>query len=118
MIILNSEEDASIALTSPIRKVGHAMFRLFRYTPDYNPRHESTTTTKWVRLPGLHKDFFTRNYVTGIVNSFGDFLDLDNYTNVCASLIYARACVEVDVAKPFPGGVTIVLSDGRNFAKM
>ncbi|CAM8993760.1 unnamed protein product [Rhodiola kirilowii] len=51
MIILDSEEDARVALTSPIRRVGHAMFRLFRYSPDYNPRKESTITTKWVRLP-------------------------------------------------------------------
>ncbi|KAL9675964.1 hypothetical protein QQ045_004173 [Rhodiola kirilowii] len=47
MIILDSEEDAKVALTSPLRKVGHAMFRLFRYTPDYNPKKESSTTTKW-----------------------------------------------------------------------
>ncbi|KAL9663685.1 hypothetical protein QQ045_019076 [Rhodiola kirilowii] len=47
MIILDFEEDAKIALTSPLRKVGHAMFRLLRYTPDYNPKKESTIITKW-----------------------------------------------------------------------
>ncbi|KAL9673365.1 hypothetical protein QQ045_029621 [Rhodiola kirilowii] len=115
MIILDSKDDARIALTSLIRKVGHAMFRLFRYTPDYNPRRESTTTTKWVRLPGLHPGFFSRNYVAEIVNYFGNFLDLDTRTKACALLKYARACVEVDVSKKIPEEVNIVLSDGRKF---
>ncbi|CAM8982810.1 unnamed protein product [Rhodiola kirilowii] len=117
MIILDSEDDAKIALTSPIRKVGHSMFRLFRYTPDYSPRRESTTTTKWVRLSGLHPAFFTRNYVAGIVNVFGEFLDLDVRTKACSSLKYARACVEVDVSKAILEEVILTLSDGRKFSQ-
>ncbi|KAL9678705.1 hypothetical protein QQ045_016554 [Rhodiola kirilowii] len=115
MIILDSEEDAKVALTSPLRKVGHASFRLFRYTPDYSPRRESTTTTKWVRLPGLHPGFVTRNYVAGIVNSFGDFLVLDERSKACSTLKYVRACVEIDVTKYIPEEVRITLSDGRVF---
>ncbi|KAL9664996.1 hypothetical protein QQ045_020405 [Rhodiola kirilowii] len=115
MIILDSEEDAKVSLTSSLRKVGHAMFRLFRYTPDYNPRRESTTTTKWVRLPGLHPDFVTRNYVAGIMNYFGYFLDLDDRSKACSKLRFARAYVEIDVSKPIPVEVRITLSDGRMF---
>ncbi|KAL9676060.1 hypothetical protein QQ045_004273 [Rhodiola kirilowii] len=115
MIILDSEEDAKVALTSQLRKVGHAMFRLFRYTPDYNPRRESTNTTNWVRLPGLHPGFVTRNYVAGIVNSFGYFLDLDDRTKACSTLRFARACVEIDVSKSIMEEVRITLSDGRMF---
>ncbi|KAL9675898.1 hypothetical protein QQ045_004106 [Rhodiola kirilowii] len=91
------------------------MFRLFRYTPDYSPRRESTTTTKWVRLPDLHPGFVTRNYVAGIVNSFGYFLDLDERSKACSTLKYARACVEIDVSKEIPEEVRISLSDGRIF---
>ncbi|KAL9681564.1 hypothetical protein QQ045_013349 [Rhodiola kirilowii] len=115
MTTLDSEDDAKIALTSPIRKVCHSMFRLFRYTPDYSPCRESTTMTKWVRLSGLHPAFFTRNYVVGIVNVFGKFLDLDVRTKACSSLKYARACVEVDVSKAISEEVSLILSDGRKF---
>ncbi|KAL9666942.1 hypothetical protein QQ045_001286 [Rhodiola kirilowii] len=91
------EEDAKVALTSPLRKVGDAMFCLFRYTPDYNHRMESATTSKWVRLPSIHPAFVTKNYVAGIVNSFGYFLDLDERSKACSTLKYVRACVEIDV---------------------
>ncbi|KAL9691594.1 hypothetical protein QQ045_012018 [Rhodiola kirilowii] len=117
MIIIDSEEDARVALTSPLRKVRHAMFRFFRYTPDYNPRKESSTTTKWVRLPGIHPAFVTKNFVASIVNSFGYFLDLDERSKACATLKYARTCVELDVTRPIPDEVRIALSDGRVFWK-
>ncbi|KAL9659166.1 hypothetical protein QQ045_024030 [Rhodiola kirilowii] len=115
MIILDSEEDANAVLTSPLRKIGHAMFRLFRYSTDYSPRMESSTTTKWVRLPGIHPGFVTRNYVASIVNSFGYFLDLDERSKACATLRFVRACVELDVCNPIPDEVRISLSDGRVF---
>ncbi|KAL9689838.1 hypothetical protein QQ045_010229 [Rhodiola kirilowii] len=115
MIILDSEEDANVVLTSPLSKVGHAMFRLFRYSPDYSPKKESSTTTKWVRLPGIHPGFVTRNYVASIVNSFGFFLDLDERSKACATLKYVRACVELDVCSPIPDEVRITISDGRVF---
>ncbi|KAL9659102.1 hypothetical protein QQ045_028285 [Rhodiola kirilowii] len=115
MIISYSEEDANAVLTSPLRKVGHAMFRLFRYSPDYSPKKESSTTTKWVRLPGIHPGFVTRNSVASIVNSFGCFLDLNERSKACATLRYVRTCVELDVCIPIPEEVRISLSDGRVF---
>ncbi|CAM8940503.1 unnamed protein product [Rhodiola kirilowii] len=105
------------ALTSPIRKVGLAMFRLFRYYPDYDPRSESATTTKWVRFPGLPPPLFTRRFVEAIVNSFAFFLDVDERSKACATLKYARACVEIDVSKPVPEEVIISLPDGRKYTQ-
>lgn len=63
LVILDSEDDMKAALTSPIRKVQYAIFRLFRYTSDYNPRQESNITTKWIRLPGLPSPLFHRTYI-------------------------------------------------------
>ncbi|KAL9680772.1 hypothetical protein QQ045_012551 [Rhodiola kirilowii] len=40
MVILDLEADATVALTCPIQKIGLAMFRLFRYSPDNNTKHE------------------------------------------------------------------------------
>ncbi|KAL9679056.1 hypothetical protein QQ045_016910 [Rhodiola kirilowii] len=57
----------------------------------------------------------TRNYVAGIVNSFGFFLDLDERTKACSLMKYARACVEIDVSQPIPDEVQITLSDGKKF---
>ncbi|KAL9673195.1 hypothetical protein QQ045_029449 [Rhodiola kirilowii] len=102
---------------SPIRKVGLTMFRLFLYSPDYDPRRESATTTKWVRLPGLAPPLFTRRFVEAIVSSFAFFLDVDERSKACATLKYARACVEIDVSKPVPEEVIISLPDGRKYTQ-
>ncbi|KAL9679057.1 hypothetical protein QQ045_016911 [Rhodiola kirilowii] len=117
MVILDSEVDAVTALTSPIRKVRHAMFRLFRYSADYDPRKESSATTKLVRLPGLPPPLFTRRFVEVISNSFGRFLDVDERSKACSTLKYARACVELDMSQPISEEVVISLSDGRSFCQ-
>ncbi|KAL9673092.1 hypothetical protein QQ045_029345 [Rhodiola kirilowii] len=115
MVILDSEADAVTALTSLIRNVSLAMFRLFRYSPDYDPKRESAKTTKWVRLTGLPPPLFTRRFVEAIVNSFAFFLDVDARSKACATLKYARACVEIDVSKSVLDEVIIYLPDGRKY---
>ncbi|CAM8983250.1 unnamed protein product [Rhodiola kirilowii] len=117
MVILDSEADAITVLTSPIRKVGLATFRLFRYSPDFDRRTEPATTSKWVRLPGLPPPLFTRSYVEAIVNSFALFLDVDERSNACVNLKYARACVEIDASKPALEEVIISLPDGRKLTQ-
>lgn len=114
MVILDSEDDVIAALTSPLRKVQHAMFRLFRYTPEYNPRHESMTTTKWIRLPVCHP-LFHRTYIAAIVNSFAYFLDPDERTKVCATLRYARACIECDVTQAILGKIWFGLPNNKGY---
>ncbi|KAL9689700.1 hypothetical protein QQ045_010089 [Rhodiola kirilowii] len=46
--------------------------------------------------------FFNRNFISGIVSSFGSFLDVDARKKTCSTLRYVRACVEVDVTKAIP----------------
>lgn len=115
LIIFDCEEDVSTVLVSPLRRVQHVMFRLFRYTRGFNPKREVTTTTKWFRLPNLPPHFFHRSYIGAIINSFASFLDIDARTKACATLRYARACAEIDVIQPIPDSVWIALPDGQGF---
>lgn len=114
-VILDSEEDMVTALTCPMRKNQHAMFRLFRYTPEYNPQQEATVTTKWIRLPGTPPPLFHRNYIEAIVNSFSTFLDIDDKTKACATMRYARACIESDVTQALPKRIWIALPEGKSY---
>ncbi|KAL9681629.1 hypothetical protein QQ045_013415 [Rhodiola kirilowii] len=115
VIILDSEKDVNEVLTNPLRKIGHAMFRLFRWSPDYNPKKESTTVTKWVRFPGLPMEMFDRAILRSIVSSFAFFLDCDDRTKEMDSLNFARACVELDVTKVVPNSVWINLPGSNGF---
>ncbi|KAL9664467.1 hypothetical protein QQ045_019868 [Rhodiola kirilowii] len=115
VVILDSEKDVHSALTCPWRKVGHTMFRLFRWTADYGPKKESTNVTKWIRLPGLPLEFFDRQAIRSVVSSFACFLDIHSRTKEMASLSYARACVELDVTKEVPSKLWVNLPGDRGF---
>ncbi|KAL9661238.1 hypothetical protein QQ045_026060 [Rhodiola kirilowii] len=113
VIILESEKDVIEVLTSSLRRVGHTMFRLFRWSADYNPKKEPTTVTKWIRFPGLPMEMFDRAIIKSIVSSFAYFLDCDARTKEMDSLNFARACVELDVTKTVPSSVLINLPGGN-----
>lgn len=99
VIILDSLEDDNSTLTFPHWKIGHTFFRFFRWTKDYNPKKETTTITKWMRLRGQPTQFFDKGNIRAIGSSFAEFLDIDNRTKDLSALSYARACVELDVSK-------------------
>lgn len=115
LIIFDSEEDVRVALSSPFKKVGHAFFRLFRWSADYNPKREFTVTTVWVRLPNLPLYLYEKSYIEVIVSTFGYFVSIDERTKACTSLRFARACVELAVTKPIPKSIWINLPDNRSF---
>ncbi|KAL9667556.1 hypothetical protein QQ045_001918 [Rhodiola kirilowii] len=114
LIILQSEEAANRVLAHPSRKVGQSLFRLFRWLADFHARKEPTTTTAWVRLLGLPIEVFDKAYIATIVSSFGRYLAVDERTRIYANPSYARACIEVDLAKPLLSEVTINFTGDRS----
>ncbi|KAL9667465.1 hypothetical protein QQ045_001825 [Rhodiola kirilowii] len=105
LIILTSEDESNRILAHSLRKVGQSLFRLFRWTPDFHRRKEPTTTTTWVKLPGLPSQLFDQGYISSIVSTFGRFIAIDEKTRMFSNFIFARACIEHDLSKPIPGEV-------------
>lgn len=112
---LDSKEDVNEALFCPFRKVRHAYFWLFCWSPDYNQKKKSSMVAKWIKLSGLSMKFFTRSCIKAIVSSFAHFLDIDDLTYVMNSLQSARARVELDVSKPVPPRVWTAAGDHSLF---
>ncbi|KAL9676928.1 hypothetical protein QQ045_005150 [Rhodiola kirilowii] len=117
VIIMDSEKDVNEVLTSPLRKIGHTMFRLFRWTPEYHPKKESTTISKWIRFPGFPMQMFNRAILRSIVSTFAIFVDSDPRTKELHSLNFARVCVEIDVTKEMPTSVWINLPGHDGFVQ-
>lgn len=66
----------------------------------------------WVRLPGLPMEFWDREIIISIASKANKVLRLDEN---CLSLnrsIYARACVEVDLANSLSPGTNVCDSEG------
>ncbi|KAL9666254.1 hypothetical protein QQ045_000580 [Rhodiola kirilowii] len=100
-----------------MRKVGQSLFRLFCWSPNFNVKKESTTTTAWVRLPGLPPEVFAPSYIASIVASFGCFLAVDDRTRNMSNPSCARACVEIDLAKFVPSEVIINVIGDRSIVQ-
>uniref|UniRef100_A0A7N0VI75 DUF4283 domain-containing protein n=1 Tax=Kalanchoe fedtschenkoi TaxID=63787 RepID=A0A7N0VI75_KALFE len=85
LIILSSEKDVVSALTQAPRRVGTSLFRLFRWTPEFHHKRESTIISAWIctprTVPGLH----------------------------------SRAAVEINVTKALPSEIWIDTSDGHGW---
>ncbi|KAL9689687.1 hypothetical protein QQ045_010076 [Rhodiola kirilowii] len=107
LIGLETETDARNVLSHPMRKVGHSLFRIFRWAHDFSTKREPTSTTSWVRLLNLPPGLTNPGYIEAIVSSFGTFLAVDNRTRRLTNPNYARVCMELDTLKEHPDEVWI-----------
>ncbi|CAM8904624.1 unnamed protein product [Rhodiola kirilowii] len=115
LIIASSEEDSNKILAHPLRKVGQSLFRLFRWSPDFHRRREPTTTTTWIKLPGLPNQLYDQGYLYTIVSQFSRFIAIDHRTRVVSNPSFARVCIELDLNKPIPEEVWIGLPNSDGF---
>ncbi|KAL9659244.1 hypothetical protein QQ045_024044 [Rhodiola kirilowii] len=115
LIVLESEADARKVLSHPMRKLGHSLFRIFRWTKDFSTKREPTTTTAWIRLASLPPELNNPGYIEAIVASFGRYLAVDNRTRLFTNPNYARACIELDTTKEMPDEVWVVTGAESGF---
>lgn len=74
LIILRNEADVIRALSCESHRIGTSLFRLFHWTPDFDPKKESTLATIWIKLPQLPMRYYNISMLKQIVSSFGTFL--------------------------------------------
>ncbi|KAL9681158.1 hypothetical protein QQ045_012939 [Rhodiola kirilowii] len=98
-----------------MRKIGHSMFRIFRWTKDFSTKREPSTTPASVRLNSLPPEMYNQGYIATIVSSFARFLAVDNRTVWFNNPSFARACVEIDISKDLPNEVWISTGPASGF---
>uniref|UniRef100_A0A7N0VDR4 DUF4283 domain-containing protein n=1 Tax=Kalanchoe fedtschenkoi TaxID=63787 RepID=A0A7N0VDR4_KALFE len=67
-MILPSEKDVITAFTQAPRRVRTSLFRLFRWTPEFYHKQESTLISAWVCFPRLRPDLFNGEYFAVYAN--------------------------------------------------
>ncbi|KAL9687123.1 hypothetical protein QQ045_031520 [Rhodiola kirilowii] len=115
LIVLDSDIDARKVLSHPVRKLGHSLFRIFRWSKDFSTKREPTRTTTWVRLVNLPPEMYHPSYMESIVSTFGNFLSLDNNTSSFTNPSHARVCIEVDTSQDLPDEVWIATGSETSF---
>ncbi|KAL9671457.1 hypothetical protein QQ045_009025 [Rhodiola kirilowii] len=115
LIVLDSEQEARKVLTHPSRKLGHALFQVFRWSKDFDTKKESSVTTTWIRLMNLPPGMFNQGYIDSIVTSFSKFIAVDGKTATLNNPCYARVCVELDITKSLPESIWINTGGDEGF---
>ncbi|KAL9658960.1 hypothetical protein QQ045_028188 [Rhodiola kirilowii] len=95
LAVMESEHDFRKALSHPSRKMGHSLFRVFRWSVAFDSKTEPSSVSTWVRMTNLPPQLFNPGYIELIANSFGRFLAVDNKTAVLSNPSFARALVSL-----------------------
>ncbi|KAL0304186.1 UNVERIFIED_CONTAM: hypothetical protein Sradi_6286700 [Sesamum radiatum] len=102
LIKLQNEEDLSRVWLKQILFIEGFPMRLFKWTPDFNPKIESPIAPVWIRLPELPVHLSQKKSLFGIASLVGLPLKLDEATANGFRPSMARICVELDLLKTRP----------------
>lgn len=95
-----SAADTQRALSRPTSKIKNYLFRLFRWTPDFEIGKDSSMAAMWARLYNLPLQYFNESALIRLGSALGTVLLICPKTADLTQQIYARMCIELEVSKP------------------
>lgn len=106
-IHMASAADTKRALARPSNKINTNLYRLFRWTPDFEVGRESSFTAVWVKMHNLPLHYFNETALHRLGSLLGTVLTIHSSTINLTQQAYAKVCIEMDVAKPFADNLWI-----------
>nr|GMD47285.1 ABC transporter F family member 4-like [Ipomoea batatas] len=96
----NPEDCIEILIKGQILFNGKCPMRIFRWTPEFDTRFETSLAPVWVLLPNLKAHCFSIPCIKQIVKPIGRFLHVDAATAKFSRPNVAKVKVEIDLMKP------------------
>lgn len=96
-----SMADTKKALSRPTNKINTSLFRLFRWSPDFEIGRESSFVAVWVKFYNLPLHYYNEASLHRLGSTLGTVLRIHNSTLDLSNQVFARVCIELDVTKPF-----------------
>ncbi|KAF5481437.1 hypothetical protein F2P56_002087 [Juglans regia] len=93
--------------------IARSVFRLFRWTKDFDLRKESKLAPQWIFLPGLPLHMYRADFLQILATRFGRFLGIDNATLHRTRASGARMCVEIDLTDEPVQSFPIVMANKK-----
>ncbi|KAL3631406.1 hypothetical protein CASFOL_024390 [Castilleja foliolosa] len=115
LVIAENEKDMITIQSQESRRIQSSLFRVFRWTTDFNFSRDSPKVPVWVSIPKLPIYYMNPTVLEKIGNIIGKFIKVDDRTMVMENGIRARICVEVDLSKPFQTHVFIGEDKDRGY---
>lgn len=95
-----SPADTKKALARTKNKIKTSMFRLFRWTPDFEIGRDSSLAAVWVKMSNLPLHYFNETSLIRLGSVLGTVLGVHHSTRSLTQQKFAKVCVELDVSKP------------------
>ncbi|KAF5442885.1 hypothetical protein F2P56_035497 [Juglans regia] len=80
LVKMQTERDFVHGWAREGRLIAGSVFRLFRWTKDFDLQKESTLAPQWIFLPGLPLHMYRADFLQILATRFGRFLGIDNAT--------------------------------------
>lgn len=96
-----SQADTKKALACPSNKIDTSLFRLFRWTPDFEIGRESSFVAVWVKFYNLPLHYYNESALQRLGSLIWTVLRADDFTLDLMHQVYARVCIEMDVTQEF-----------------
>ncbi|XP_012841289.1 PREDICTED: uncharacterized protein LOC105961601 [Erythranthe guttata] len=93
-------DDYSLLLRRSICYIHGLPMRVFKYTPGFNLKNETSIAPVWVNVPGVPPYMYNREAIFFLASSIGNPLEFDDFTADRKKISVARFCVEIDLLKP------------------
>lgn len=113
LIQLQSERDFVHAWAREGRVIDGCVFRLFRWTKEFNLHVESSLAAQWIFLLGLPLHMYRADCLQILAMRFGCYLSIDNATLNKTRAMRAHLCVKVDLKKELIKGFFIFVLANR-----
>lgn len=107
--------DTNKALSPPTNKINNSLFRLFRWTPEFEIGKESSFVAVWVKLYNLPLHYYNEAALRSLGSLIGPVLGVDTHTLDLRHQVYARVCIELDVTKNSPDKLWIGTSKANGW---
>lgn len=104
---MGSASDTKRALACPSHKLNNSMFRLFRWTPDFEIGKDSTYVAVWVKFHNLPLHYYNESSLHRLGSTLGNVLRVHTDTLNLTQQVFAKVCIEMDITKPFVESVWI-----------
>ncbi|XP_013633708.1 PREDICTED: uncharacterized protein LOC106339442 [Brassica oleracea var. oleracea] len=114
MVRFKKEDEYLAALTGGPWRVFGSYLMVRAWSSEFDPlRDDIATTPVWVRLTNIPVNFYHRSILMGIAKGLGKPVRVDMTTLNFERAMFARICVEVNLAKTLKG--TMLINGERYF---
>uniref|UniRef100_A0A7N0VKF6 DUF4283 domain-containing protein n=1 Tax=Kalanchoe fedtschenkoi TaxID=63787 RepID=A0A7N0VKF6_KALFE len=106
-VMCGSKGDLVEALSFNSFRIGSSLFYIFKWTPNFSCRKDSSTIVAWVKLNGLDPYYFRTSFLREIYRGLGSFLKSDERTLSLTNPSLTRVYIEVDLSVPMTSGLWV-----------